>query len=124
MRSMVFRMYSLRRDQWWLAIVSWGRCRDGARDDGARDGGARDGQRQAIAALHQNQNVDTEVKTRVAPRQDANVANAGTEPVPVNRAVSPETALAPEAEPFGLAAEHVSEGEILRKWDGRRIGNS
>jgi predicted transglutaminase-like cysteine proteinase len=29
-----------------------------------------------------------------------------------------ETALAPEAEPFGLAAEHVSEGEILRKWTG------
>jgi len=54
-------------------------------------------QRQSIAALHQN--VDTEGKTRVTPRQ-----------------VSPGTALAPGAEPFGLAAEHVSEGGVLRKW--------
>jgi len=54
-------------------------------------------QRQSIAALHQN--VDTEGKTRVTPRQ-----------------VSPGTALAPGAEPFGLAAEYVSEGEVLRKW--------
>jgi predicted transglutaminase-like cysteine proteinase len=33
-----------------------------------------------------------------------------------NKPVSPETALAPEAALFGLAAERVSEGKILRKW--------
>jgi predicted transglutaminase-like cysteine proteinase len=63
---------------------------------------------QAIVAS--DQNVDTD-KTQAAP-------GAGTEPAPANQAVSPETALAPETEPFGLAAERISYGEILRKWTG------
>jgi predicted transglutaminase-like cysteine proteinase len=60
----------------------------------------------------------TEGKTPVAPRQDTDIAalSAGTEPAPTKRAVSPQTAPAPETAPFGLAAERVSEGEILRKW--------
>jgi predicted transglutaminase-like cysteine proteinase len=36
----------------------------------------------------------------------------------VNQAVFPQPALTPEATPFGLAAERVSEGEILSKWTG------
>jgi hypothetical protein len=66
------------------------------------------------------QNVDTEGKTQAAPRKDANAAvtNAGTDLTPSNQAVPPETVPVPEAGPFGLAAEDVSEGEILRKWTG------
>jgi len=73
-------------------------------------------QEQAITTLEQN--VDTERKTQVAPRQDAYIAaaSAGAEPAPANQAVSPQTALAPEAAPFGLAVERVTGGEILRKW--------
>jgi predicted transglutaminase-like cysteine proteinase len=75
-------------------------------------------QEQTIAAL--DRNVDIEGKTPVAPRQHASIAalSAGTEPSPTKRTTSPQTAPASEPAPFGLAAEQVSDGEILRKWMG------
>jgi hypothetical protein len=74
-------------------------------------------QERVIATLDPN---IVEGATQVARRQDADVAapSAGTEPSPVNQAVFPQPALTPEATPFGLAAERVSEGEILSKWTG------
>jgi predicted transglutaminase-like cysteine proteinase len=73
-------------------------------------------QQQAPAAS--DQTVDTEGQTQTTPRQDDHIAapTAGIEPAPANHPVSPKPALAPAAEPFGLAAERVSEGEILHKW--------
>jgi predicted transglutaminase-like cysteine proteinase len=72
-------------------------------------------QQQSIATS--DQTVDTEGQTRTPPRQDTHIAapTAGAEPAPANHPVS-STPLAPTAEPFGLAAERVSEGEILHKW--------
>jgi hypothetical protein len=80
-------------------------------------------QRQAIVVSDQEQAVDTEGKTQAAPRPDARIAapSTGTEPAPANQPVSSEAALAPKAEPFGLATERVSEGEILRKWIGVQL---
>jgi predicted transglutaminase-like cysteine proteinase len=74
-------------------------------------------QERVIATLDPN---IVEGTTQVARRQDADVAapSAGTEPSPVNQVVFPQPALTPEATPFGLAAERVSEGEILSKWTG------
>jgi predicted transglutaminase-like cysteine proteinase len=74
-------------------------------------------QERVIATLNPNVIAGT---MQVARRQDADVAapSAGTEPSPTNQAVFPQPALAPEAAPFGLAAERVSEGEILSKWTG------
>ena len=74
-------------------------------------------QGRVIATLDSN---IVEGTTQVARRQDADIAapNAGTEPSPANQAVFPQPALESEATPFGLAAERVSEGEILSKWAG------
>lgn len=73
-------------------------------------------QLRALAAL--DQNIDVQRKPQVAARQDAHIAalSTGTEPALARRAVSSQTAPAPETAPFGLATERVSEGEILRKW--------
>ena len=73
-------------------------------------------QQQALAAS--DRTVDTDGQTPTTPRQDDQIAapTAGIEPAPANHPVSPKRALAPAAEPFGLAAERVSEGEILHKW--------
>ena len=71
-------------------------------------------QRQTIAVSDQEQEIDTKGKTQAAPRRDA-------EPAPANQPVSSKAALAPKAEPFGLATERVSEGEILRKWMGVQL---
>jgi predicted transglutaminase-like cysteine proteinase len=70
-------------------------------------------QGRVIATLDSN---IVEGTTQVARRQDADIAapSVDTEPSPAN----PQTAPAPEATPFGLAAERVSEGEILSKWTG------
>jgi predicted transglutaminase-like cysteine proteinase len=77
-------------------------------------------QERVIATLDSN---IVEGATRVARRQDADIAAASTdtEPSPANQGVFPQPALAPEATPFGLAAERVSEGEILSKWTGVKL---
>ena len=52
------------------------------------------------------------------PRTEAAARLKGSDSRPPSQPVSPEIALATAAEPFGLAAEQVSQGEILRKWAG------
>src|SRR6516162_8700823 len=72
-------------------------------------------QQQAIAAS--DQTVDVKDKTRGAQRQGIQVAMRpeGIRPAPTNKPSSPQSSVAPRALPFGLAAERVSEGEILHK---------
>src|SRR6516164_5122500 len=73
-------------------------------------------QQQAIAAS--DQTVDVKDKTLGAQRQGIQVAMRpeGIRPAPTNKPSSPQSSVAPQALPFGLAAERVSEGEILHKW--------
>lgn len=72
-------------------------------------------QQQAIAS---DQTVDVKDKTLGAQRQRIQVAMRpeGIRPAPTNKPSSPQSSVAPRALPFGLAAERVSEGEILHKW--------
>ena len=65
-------------------------------------------QQQAIAGS--DQTVDVKDKTLGAQRQGSQVAMRPEDirPAPTNKPSSPL--------PFGLAAERVSEGEILHKW--------
>src|SRR5437763_7252783 len=67
---------------------------------------------QQRAGAGSNQNVDPQGRTEAAARLK------GSDSRPPSQPVSPEIALATAAEPFGLAAEQVSQGEILRKWAG------
>jgi predicted transglutaminase-like cysteine proteinase len=67
---------------------------------------------QQRAGAGSNQTVDPQGRTAVAARLK------GSDSRPPSQPVSPEIALATAAEPFGLAAEQVFQGEILRKWAG------
>jgi predicted transglutaminase-like cysteine proteinase len=62
------------------------------------------------ASVGSNQNVDPQGRTEAAARPRGSSSRATNQPV------SPEIAPGTAAEPFGLAAEQVSAGEILPKW--------
>jgi hypothetical protein len=72
-------------------------------------------QQQAIAS---DQTVDVKDKTLGAQRQGIQVTMRpeGIRSAPTNKPSSPQSSVAPRALSFGLAAERVSEGEILHKW--------
>ena len=110
MRCLVFRMARLGRARRRRTAVSGDRCSDGARV------GVKTPQQQAIPAS--DQTVDVKDKTLGAQRQRIQVAMRpeGIRPAPTNKPSSPQSSVAPRALPFGLAAERVSEGEILHKW--------
>jgi|SRR6516225_2709647 hypothetical protein len=73
-------------------------------------------QQQAIAGS--DQTVDVKDKTLGAQRQGIQVTMRpeGIRSAPTNKPSSPQSSVAPRALSFELAAERVSEGEILHKW--------